>query len=366
MTIPAKSLLNFQVTVPSNPNLYLRITDILIYNDTEFHKVLSGQAGFGSYWAIDDLEVRPNGTVQAFFPDGGTYHIGFAGSQSQNANPAAFTVYSQPTVYLGIPVTQALGLGVAAVAAALGDAVSESRSTTSRILVSRFREGAYWFVRVRCMEGTIDACSARFDKTPLITKDKQQQVVQMAGGEAVNWTFWAADPPQKDDQREIAIMERGRRIFHRPFSELTEAVDSAHPPPERERLRAERRQRIGAVTAELKSFGLAWPNLSQRVVSESFRRGDDPDISRTKRMGESIQAAIAGLRMDDLDASVMGQLRTLASDIVTLGQRIIDAWAPLMNRQASLLHELTRNGDSLMEGANSLSGRLESTAADAS
>jgi len=43
----------------------------------------------------------------------------------------------------------------------------------------------------------------------------------MTAGGAENFMFWAGDPPQNDDEREIVVMERGKAIYRRSFNELT-------------------------------------------------------------------------------------------------------------------------------------------------
>jgi hypothetical protein len=219
--VPAQTTLNIVVTVPAQVSgNYVSVTNVLIYNDSEFNKITQANGFYASPTA--NIAIKPNTTVTYQVTSAGIYHFEFSGYQSQYATPAAFAVFAQPTNYLGIPFTQGLGFAVAAVLAVLTDAVAESRATTSKILLSRFRENGMWFLRIRCMEGTIDACTVKFDKTPLMTKDKAQPEIQMTAGEGANWMFWAADPPQNNDEREITVFDRGKRIFRRSFGELTE------------------------------------------------------------------------------------------------------------------------------------------------
>jgi hypothetical protein len=78
-------------------------------------------------------------------------------------------------------------------------------------------EGGKFFIQVRPKkDNLIEDCEVAFARQKLIIKEPphaKKKIISAGGAE--NYTFWATDIPQKDDNRYIIVFERGHRIFKR-------------------------------------------------------------------------------------------------------------------------------------------------------
>lgn len=93
-----------------------------------------------------------------------------------------------------------------------------------KVMVVKFKVGAYWFVRVRCMKDWISKCSVLHGDQRLAVKDSPDQKrfeVPLTAGGAENFRFEGEAPVPENDPTEIKVMDKGHLIFRRPFEDLT-------------------------------------------------------------------------------------------------------------------------------------------------
>lgn len=93
-----------------------------------------------------------------------------------------------------------------------------------KVMVVRFRVGAYWFIRVRCMKDWISKCSVFCGDRILAVKDSPGQErfeVSLTAGDGENFGFEGAVPVPENDPTEIKVMDEDHLIFRRPFKDLT-------------------------------------------------------------------------------------------------------------------------------------------------
>jgi hypothetical protein len=96
------------------------------------------------------------------------------------------------------------------------------RYRKDKVLVTRFREGAEFFIRVRTKkDNIIEDCEVAFNGKKLIAKEPPHanKKIIYAGG-AENFMLWASDLAQMQDKRYVTVFERGHRIFKRRFCDL--------------------------------------------------------------------------------------------------------------------------------------------------
>lgn len=92
-----------------------------------------------------------------------------------------------------------------------------------KVLVTRFMEGNpfHWFIRVRPKrDNMLEDCTVSFARANLLTKAEQMDRKVIHVGSAENFMFWAADQPNKNDDREIIVKERGKAIYKRKFNKV--------------------------------------------------------------------------------------------------------------------------------------------------
>jgi hypothetical protein len=87
------------------------------------------------------------------------------------------------------------------------------------ILVTRFTEANRFYLRVTPKRDNIlDKCTVLFDNQPILTKDTHKPQTILRG--ALNFEFWANNPPANLDERLIVVKNKGKTIFKSKFNEL--------------------------------------------------------------------------------------------------------------------------------------------------
>jgi hypothetical protein len=105
------------------------------------------------------------------------------------------------------------------------DLITRRKERKDKVIVTRFEESkksGTWFVRVRPKkDNLVEDCTVSFDGGELLTKDsdpKKSVIIYPGGGQ--NFMFWATKKPDRNDNREIIVKEKGKTIYHRKYSEL--------------------------------------------------------------------------------------------------------------------------------------------------
>jgi len=106
------------------------------------------------------------------------------------------------------------------------------REIEKEVWVTRFMEipqtrvagvGAFqWYIRVRAKkpEGVED-CTVSFDGDNLVQKARSSsEPIIIYGAGAENFVFWGIKQPSNQDERVIAVKERGKTIYKRKFKDV--------------------------------------------------------------------------------------------------------------------------------------------------
>ena len=116
----------------------------------------------------------------------------------------------------------------------------------ARVMVQRFKEGAYWFIRVNCMKDFVEKCVVTYGDQKLALKEPPTQTrfeVSLRPGGGENFRFNVPTPPSDNDSTSITVLDDRTTLFKRQFKDITMGeVVSGPTPAEKARVEEEARK----------------------------------------------------------------------------------------------------------------------------
>lgn len=98
------------------------------------------------------------------------------------------------------------------------------KDRAEKVMVVKFKAGAYWFIRVRCMKDWISKCSVFHGDKRLAVKEpagKERFEVSLSAGNVENFRFEGGAPVPENDPTVIKVLDERHTIFRKPFRDLT-------------------------------------------------------------------------------------------------------------------------------------------------
>jgi len=96
----------------------------------------------------------------------------------------------------------------------------------NRVMVQRFKEGAYWFIRVNCMKDFIQKCIVMYGERKLAVKEPPTESrfeLSLGPGGGENFRFEGALPVPDNDSTLIRVLDGKLTLFKKTFKEITVA-----------------------------------------------------------------------------------------------------------------------------------------------